>query len=77
MIVNTALRLPEAVGVKVTSITGGAGIRKEQGAVELDASEKFTALANERMSKTGVDWSTAWKQIKKEQPALFEAMGQK
>lgn len=64
----------EAVKVKVTSITRDAGDRKGEGATQTEASRKVTALANERMTKTGADWKTAWLEIKEENPALFEAM---
>ncbi len=49
----------EKPAVKTTATTANLGDRKPAG----EASAAFTALVNERMTKTGETWATAWKNV--------------
>lgn len=51
----------EAGAIKTQGKTDNLGDRKAQGA----ASSKFTALVNERISKTGESWDAAWQATKR------------
>lgn len=56
--------------LKTESQTKNLGQRKESSA----AGDKVVELCNERMAKTGEDWTAAWAALKREHPALFDQM---
>lgn len=62
----------EKAAIKTESVTHGLGDRKAQAS----ASSKFTALVNERVSKTNESWDAAWQATKRtaEGKALYTEM---
>lgn len=56
--------------IKTESATKNLGQRKETKA----ASDNVVELVNERMAKTGEEWTPAWAAVKREHPALFDQM---
>jgi hypothetical protein len=56
--------------IKTEAATKNLGQRKESSA----ASDKVVELVNERMTKTGEEWTPAWAAVKREHPALFVEM---
>jgi hypothetical protein len=71
---NFTARLTELANskpvIKTEARTKHLGQRKESNA----ASDTVVALCNERMAKTGEDWTAAWAGVKRENPALFSQM---
>lgn len=61
--------------VKTESKTGDMGKRRDSVAIanEQERRGKVLGLVNAKM-KDGLDYDTAWAQVQREQPALFEAM---
>ena len=56
--------------IKTEAVTKNLGQRKETSA----ASSKVVELVNERMARTGEEWTPAWAAVKREHPALFVEM---
>lgn len=60
--------------IKTKPITERLGNRKVEGQTEEQPGQKATRLANERMNEKRCTFDEAWKAVRIENPALFEAM---